>query len=171
MIEALAGSIANRIKTKVPEHPTSVAVLKYSLSLLLNAVFIVGLTILISLLTGKTNEAIIVLVSFALLRQVSGGLHLKSGMSCILVSTITATIVSMSNIGELTTMMITITAAVIMVILAPSKIEKQSRIPKHYYPLLKAISTTIVLSNLFIQSDVIAAAFALQALTLILSRR
>ncbi|WP_138751781.1 accessory gene regulator ArgB-like protein [Paenibacillus sinopodophylli] len=171
MIEAIASSIAVGIKKVVPEHPSSVAVLQYSLALILNGAFIIGLSLLLSIITGKTAEVAIILISFALLRQVSGGLHLKSGMSCVLVSTGVATVLSLVNLGQTITLTITAISMLLMLLLAPSNIEKQSRIPKRYYPILKAVSVVIVAVNLLIQSDVIALAFIAQGITLILTRR
>ncbi|MBY7740315.1 accessory gene regulator B family protein [Paenibacillus polymyxa] len=83
MIEALSNKIAIHIKSVVPDHPASVPVLKHALAVTLNVIFITGSTILIALITGKVKE-----VAFAFLRQMTGGVHLKSGMSCVAVSTL-----------------------------------------------------------------------------------
>lgn len=171
MIESTAFKMALRIKTIVPHHPASVAVMKFSIALILNATFIIVLSLLMSLLTGKTSEVLIVLVGFALLRQLTGGLHLKTGVSCILVSTLFATIISFLELSIAQTHTITLISLIMILIKAPSGIEKQTRIPKKYYPLLKVLGAITVITNLFMHSDVLAIAFFLQGITLFIGRR
>ncbi len=168
MIDALACKMAHRIKSVVPEHPASVARLSYSLTFMLNAGFIILLSLLVSLLTGNTIEALAVLVSFAVLRQVSGGLHLKSGTLCVIASVVGVTLLSYTNIHHsLATPIITGISLVLVLFYAPSGIEKQTRIPPKYYPFLKALSITFVASNFLIASSVVAVTFFIQSLTLI----
>lgn len=78
--------LANQIKRTVPDHPASIPVLKYVLALIINASMIIVLTLLASFFTGRTAEAVTILVAFALLRQMSGGIHLKTGMACVVVT-------------------------------------------------------------------------------------
>ncbi len=58
MLENLAGWIAASIKNVVPEHPASYAVLKFAVAIVLNVVLVIGCTLLISVITGKTAEAV-----------------------------------------------------------------------------------------------------------------
>jgi len=170
MIEAMAQKMAGSIKASVPDHPASEKVLKFAISAILNGVFIVSLSMIISIFTGATLAALVVLISFAILRQMSGGVHLKSGMYCVLVSTMGITLVSLVtyfNIPSQVIIVVNIVNIVLALIFAPSGIEKQTRIPTKYFPLLK-ISTTIVVGlNLFIGSQLLAATFLVQCLTLI----
>ncbi|WP_379167144.1 accessory gene regulator ArgB-like protein [Paenibacillus roseus] len=167
----IAYSLAVKIKNIVPEHPRSVEVLSYSLSFLLNSFFTSMLTFLISFMTGRVLEAIIVMCGFAFLRQLSGGYHLKSGMLCIVVSTGILTGLSMANLNSRFTVAATIVAAILALVYAPSGIERQTRIPTKYFPLLKISTVAVILTNLFFLSDVLAAAFLFQCLTLIQIRR
>lgn len=171
MIDQIAGRLAHEIKLRAPEHPASEQVLKYSLSLIINAAMIIGLTLLISIFTSKTKEVGLILTSFAILRQVSGGLHLKSGIWCVIATTAGATTLSLITMSSTWTIAVTSLSLLGMLLWAPTNIEKQSRIPKKYYPLLKILSCLVVGSNFIIQSDVIALAFLVQALTLYLERR
>jgi len=171
MIEAMAGSLAARIKRIVPEHPASEAVMKYSLSILINTVSIIGLSLLVSVATGRFYEALTVLIAFALLRQMSGGIHLKSGTLCVVVSAAGVTLLSYASFASGIVYGFTGAAALLALIYAPSRIEKQSRIKPKYYPLLRGYSVLLISVNFLIGSPVIAASFLLQGLTLIRGRR
>ncbi len=167
----IAHSLAVKIKSIVPEHPRSVEVLRYSISFLLNAFFTTLFTFIVSLTTGRVVEAIIVMCGFAFLRQLSGGYHLKSGSLCILVTTVIFTLLSLLSFERHITYILIIAAAVLALIYAPSGIEKQTRIPTKYFPLLKIATVVVVLLNIFFLSNSIAAAFFFQCLTLIKVRR
>lgn len=167
MVDGLARQLAIGIKKVVPESPESMEVLKYSISFILNALFIIGFSLMISLFTGRVREVIIVLIGYALLRQVSGGVHLKSGTLCIIVSTAGATLLSFISFNSTILVQVTALSLLLALLFAPSRIEKQTRIPAKYYPLLKLASLAIIASNLVIQSAVLASAFLLQTLTLI----
>ncbi len=78
MIETMAERIAHYIKASTPDHQATVPVLKYALAVLLNMVFILVFTLGIATITGKVVEAAILLGTFALLRQLTGGVHLKT---------------------------------------------------------------------------------------------
>jgi len=171
MIDTLSLHLAKKIKSKVPDHPSSVEVLKYSLLFLLNAAFIVSLTMITSLFTGNSNEAVIALLSFAVLRQASGGIHLHSGVTCIIITTILMTTLSFASFTPMITTCITAAALIVTLIFAPSRLEKQTRFPRKLYPLLKWIAVLIVGINFLIVSPVLAATFLVQALSLITIRR
>ncbi|MCC3376871.1 accessory gene regulator ArgB-like protein [Cohnella sp. REN36] len=167
MIDAVAWKIARGIKSAVPEHPSSVEVLKYAVSFVINTGSIILLSLLLSLFTGRVPEVLTVLVSYAILRQVSGGLHLKSGTLCVVVSTAGITLMSFADFGPAAVAAANAVALLLAAVYAPSRIEGQTRIPKKYYPLLKAVSIIIVASNFLIGSPILAAAFLVQCLTLI----
>jgi len=167
LINALANTIAVGIKAKVPEHPASVAVLQYSISFILNTISVIVLALGISLITGRTMETVVALVAFAALRQVSGGYHLKSGLYCILISTLVILLLSFADFNSTVTMSLNIISAVLVLLFAPSKIERQTKIPARFFPLLKVIGLLMVATSGFIGYPVLAAAFFVQSLTLI----
>ncbi|AIQ29403.1 hypothetical protein P40081_15545 [Paenibacillus sp. FSL P4-0081] len=171
MIEHLARLIARKIKKEVPNHHASTEVLEFSLSILINAAMILISTFLISIFTGRIVETIVALIAFPILRQVSGGFHLKTGMGCVLFTTILMTAISYSDFNNSTIVVLGIISLLLAIFYAPSGIENQSRIPEKYYPLLKVISIFIISINFFILSPVIASAFFVQTLTLIKLRR
>lgn len=167
MIESLADRMAHYIKTAAPDHPASVAILKHALAVVLNVVFILALTLGIAGLTGKIVEAAILLGTFALLRQLTGGIHLKTGMGCVLATSIGVTALSFVQLNYNWTMTATVLSIAFIGVYAPSGIEKQSRIPKRYYPLLKWTALVLVATNLWIGSPIVAISFLAQSLTLI----
>ncbi|WP_110932604.1 accessory gene regulator ArgB-like protein [Paenibacillus bouchesdurhonensis] len=171
MINVMADKIAVGIKRTAPDHPASIAVLRYSIALLLNAALIISITLLLSVFTGRTKEIMILLVSFAVLRQVSGGIHLNSGIKCILTTTTLFTLLSVIELTFSYAMIINGIAAILCLIFAPSRIEKQTRIPLKYYPLLKLASVLIVSSNFLIMSPVLSLSFVAQSVLLIKLRR
>ncbi|MEK3718899.1 accessory gene regulator ArgB-like protein [Paenibacillus sp. FSL R7-0333] len=171
MIESLASRMATGIKHQVPEHPASFAVLKFAIAVILNVLFIVALTLAISLLTGRTNEVVQILVSFALLRQVSGGAHMKSGTACVLFTTALFTILSFIDVNSTVVLLFNGASLLIVLWLAPTGIERQTRIPRNHWPKLKFIAVLLVAANFAIGSPVIAASFLAQSVSLIISRR
>jgi accessory gene regulator B len=171
MLERMAGWAAARIKLMVPEHPASYAVLRFALAVIFNIMLVISCTLLVSLVTGNTAEAGLILISFALLRQVSGGVHLKSGMSCVIVTTVMFTILSYVQAGPAGVQLMNGLSLLLVLLLAPAGIDKQTRIPRQHWPKLKIIAAVLVTMNFFIASPVIAAAFAAQSISLVLAWR
>ncbi|MBP1999494.1 accessory gene regulator B [Paenibacillus shirakamiensis] len=167
MIETMALHIATGIKRLVPEHPASIAVLKHALGILINTFMIIGLCIFISKWIGTIPEMLMILVAFPGLRMVSGGIHLKSGMKCVLITTAAFVILSLLTFSYSVVVVLNILNIILVFLFAPSDIEKQSRIKSRHYPKLKLASTLIVAINLLIGSPTLAVSFLLQALTLV----
>ncbi|AJY73674.1 accessory gene regulator ArgB-like protein [Paenibacillus beijingensis] len=168
MINVMAEKLAVNIKAIVPNHPASVDVLRFSLAILLNGIFIITFSLLISLFFDKTTEVATILIAFAFLRQISGGVHLKSGIACVAVSTIGITIISFSSfLNDKTVFIINIMNILLALIFSPSRIEKQTRIKKKYFPILKISSTLVVAANFVFGSPILAVTFLVQCLTLV----
>ncbi|MGR6764436.1 accessory gene regulator ArgB-like protein [Paenibacillus sp. T2-29] len=166
-LDSIALDIATHIKAVVPDHPASVNVLKHGIAVVINTVSIILLTIGISFFTGKVLDTIVAMVSFSLLRQVVGGIHLKSNLTCIVASTVLLTALSFANFNYNWVLITSILSMILVLIYAPSRIEGRTRIPKRYYPLLKCIGVAIVILNLWLGSPVVAASFFVQSLTLV----
>ena len=169
MLEHLSEWSAARIKVIVPEHPASVSVLKFAIAIVLNVVLVAGLTLSVSLITGNTAEAVMILVSFALLRQVSGGVHLKSGMACVLFTTALFTGLSYVQMDMLYVQLLNVLSLLLVAVLAPIGIDKQTRIPEKHWPKLKLIGAALVIINMFVASPVIAVSFTAQAVSLVIA--
>ncbi len=170
MISIVSEKIAKRIKSVVPEHPRSEKVLAYSISFLLTNLSVIVLSLLISLFTGKFLETVIVLISFALLRNISGGFHLETAWLCIILSTTIVTIIAFSNFGYFYIIVLTSISLILTMIYSP-RIERQTRIPKKYYPVLKILSMVIILISSLLGTPLVTSAFFVQSVTLIRSGR
>ncbi|PZD93151.1 accessory regulator AgrB [Paenibacillus sambharensis] len=167
MIQVFSQRLAESIKAAVPDHPASINVLRYSISFLINALSVIFISTIAGLITGKIAETAIVLVSFALLRQVSGGYHLKSGGLCIAISSALMIVIAQVQLADPYVMLFNCLSALLVLFYAPSRIERQTRIPHKYYPLLKILALLLVAISTVINKDVLAAALLAQSLTLI----
>ncbi|MCF2943420.1 accessory gene regulator B family protein [Paenibacillus tarimensis] len=159
--------IAESIKKAAPDHPASVEVLRYSVSFLINTFLIISFTLSIACITGRLTEACISLFSFALLRQVSGGYHLGSGMWCILLSTLLLTGLTFVEFQPQIIDTMNVVSAVLVLIYAPSRIERQTRISAKHFPVLKLVSFWIVALSFLAGDSVLTATLFVQSLSLI----
>lgn len=135
------------------------------------ASMIILLTLFASFFTGRMTEALAILIAFALLRQLSGGIHLKTGMGCVVVTSVAFTFLSCISLDSWWTSLLTAIALLLVLCFAPSRIEKHSRIPARFYPLLRLLASVLVCTNFIIGSSAVAVAFLVQSLTLIRGRR
>lgn len=167
MIENISQRLAVGLKKRVPDHPASIAVFHFTIAVLINTIAIILLTISIGLWTGRFKEVCVILISFALLRSISGGIHLKSGDKCVVVTTVLFTTISLINIGEWLVFSLNFLSILLAYLFAPSGIEKQSKIDPEHYPKLKFLSIIFIATNFFFMSSILAVTFFVQCLTLI----
>lgn len=167
MIENISQRLATGLKNRVPHHPASVAVFRFTIAVLINTIAIIILTLSIGFWTGNFEEVCIILVSFALLRAVSGGIHLKSGDKCVVVTTALFTTISIIDISQWVVFTLNSLSILLAYIYAPSRIEKQSKIDPKHYPKLKLLSIIIIATNFLFMSSILAVTFFVQCLTLI----
>jgi Accessory gene regulator B. len=113
------------------------------------------------------RETMQVLFAFGLLRMISGGYHFKSASVCIVVSAGVAALLPFVELSIFYINILNITNMVLTIILSPSRIEEQTRIPSKYFPLLKIGSTVLVASNFLFQSQLLAITWFIQVLSLI----
>lgn len=162
-IDSAASYLAKVIR-KHNEHAGSEIALKYALSLTINTSLAITVSLLISLITNRFDEAIIGIGIFLLIRYVSGGVHLSSSVACCITSIlIFITIANVPTEYTSISMYLNIISFIILFFTAPNNIKDVSRIPQKFYPLLKIVTLLIISSNFFIKSTVFTAAFILQA--------
>ncbi|ETT45255.1 hypothetical protein C162_22003 [Paenibacillus sp. FSL R7-269] len=171
MIDKLAQNTALSIKKVVPHHPASVPVLKYALEAVYNTIFIIFFSLAIGVMTGRAIEVAGVLISFATLRQITGGIHLRSNTLCVLISTAGSTALSFVQFGTTTIYIVSAIAGVLTLIYAPSRLNQHSRYPKRYYPALKVAGVGLIALTLLFPSAPIAASILIQSCTLINQRK
>ncbi len=167
MIEYLAQHAAEYIKARSPKHPASIAVLKHALAIIINMAMIIILTTIVTVAIGTWYNAIVMMVTFVILRQITGGYHLRSGIWCVVVSSSLFIGLSLVHIPQNVILIITAISILLILLFAPSRIEKQSRIPRKYYPVLKVLGGCIVAINFLIGSEAIALALLAQSILLI----
>lgn len=151
--------------------PPPIGVIVYALDIVVNTLGIVLLTIIIGLLTGNLSAMMACLGALAMLRFVSGGVHLRNNITCITASSITIAIIPFIDLSDRLNVYVTAAALIVVAIKAPSNYDKHARIPRKYYPLMKVIACIIVGVNLLIASDVLALTYIIQAVTLLPSSR
>lgn len=168
MIDKISMQLSVVLKRKFPNGLPELETINYVHKFFISNVIPIVLILLIALSTGSLASVALSLFGFAFLRLFSGGLHLKSVAACAILSAVVVFIIPL--LGEIMnsyTHLLIIITAIIVSIYAPSNIRKQTRIPEKYFIHLKIISILIVVSNLLIESSVLAVAYLVQAVTLI----
>lgn len=166
LIENIAADMARQIKNIVPDHPKSYEVIKHGISIFINTVSIIILTVLISFFSGHLYEVIITMVGFLVLRMFSGGYHLKTGASCVVITSLLFTIISFISMSDITQYFLIAFSSILVLRYSPSNIE-DTIIPEKFYPYLKLISFVLVLQCIWILEDSLTLSLFVQALLLI----
>jgi len=167
VIAKLSTRIAEFIR-KNDTNAASMEVLMFSLTIVLNALFITVAILAISAITGRLLTGVLLIISYVTLRFFSGGVHLPTSRLCNAISIgVFCVLMFLSvpywNVG------VTLNALAFMLILAyaPTKdIMHLNRLGPKYTIHFKLISIALVLVNFWIQSPVLALAFFTQALSL-----
>jgi accessory gene regulator B len=149
------------------ERPASVPVIQYALHIVFNTAGGVILSLVIGGLTGNFGATALTLAAFALLRYLTGGYHMKSGVACVIVSSAIVSAIPHVALPEIWTYVVTAAALVITAIKAPANYDKYARIPKRYYPLLKLIACGVIAVNFAVGSEILAITYIVQALLLL----
>lgn len=171
MVETLALKIAKAIKKIEPDQTASVEILKFSLEFILNSLITLLVISAIGIFTGSIGQTLLGMAAFVLLRFFSGGLHLNKAMHCSLLTTVLIGAAPHIPLHVTGIWIATGISFVTILIFAPSNIEGHARIPKKYFPVLKAVSALIVLSNLIFMNPTISLVHLIQALTTISLKR
>lgn len=162
-----ANSIATWIKNANPEKTASIEVMEYALSIVINTVIIVSMSLMIGFISDEFIETAITLFSFALLRFFSGGIHLKSSFGCIATSILVCS--AIPHLPELSANWIfvaTFVSILLLLFFAPH-IDGETKIKKSIRPFLKWFSVVIVCSNFILCSSILSVIFLVQSLTVI----
>ncbi len=165
MLRKVAADLNVRMKSHGVEAP-SIDVIAYALSIVTNTLSIIGVSLLIGLVTGEFGRTLLLLGIFALIRYLSGGYHLKSGLWCIVVSSAMMGGLPHIRLDEQWINILTVISLVVFLWFAPANYDKYARISPKYFPMLKITSALIVASNFYFVSDLLATAVFTQALLL-----
>lgn len=165
MLEKLSRHISRDIKKSDPESTVSLEVLEYAIGIRLNFIATLILTAILGVINGHFLETILALAAFVAARKFSGGYHLKSLTLCAIISSLLFAWIPLIHIQEEHTVFLTLLSCIIFIIFSPNIMEDLN--PSKWDPYMKLISTTIVSSNLLINSPILGLAFFAQALLII----
>jgi accessory gene regulator B len=167
MIESFAERIAISIERLNDGKKVSVPVMKFAII----SVFTTSLTILLTLLFGLITRhfwpTVLAMVSFAVLRNLSGGYHFKSPMVCVVASTAVLVAIPLIPVSDPFILILTGISAVLTAIFAPARLAGTTRIPQRYFPLMKWAAVAVVVCNFLLQSPVLALTFFIQSISLL----
>lgn len=167
MIEKLSVRIANFIQSN-NKNAASMDVLMFSLTVVLNTLFVVIMILLIGAVTGRFVEAVILFVSFVGLRFFSGGMHLPTSRLCNTISIGLFVILMHLPVPFWSAGFILNALALVMVLFfAPTEdIMHLNLLGPKYTIHFKLVSLALVAANFWIQSPLLALGFFTQSLTL-----
>ncbi|MGF9913917.1 accessory gene regulator B family protein [Paenibacillus ehimensis] len=164
--DRVATRIARTIRENYPEA-ASEKVLFYSLSLLLNTMFAIVVTLSLCMMTKHLAEAAVTILIFLLIRYLSGGFHFSSSMICSLWTIFILTMSAHVRFDYFYTgACFDVISIIIFGLKAPKGLNNISRIAPKYYPILKCVCVLFISLNFFIQSSMLSTIFLIQALTL-----
>ncbi|WP_397386730.1 accessory gene regulator ArgB-like protein [Paenibacillus sp. MMS20-IR301] len=166
-LNSLALKISIAIKRINPEETVSIEIMKYSLGIILNTLLTFIVSLSIGFILGNFFDTLIFYISLSLLRVFSGGIHLKTAAACNIVTILICCMTPyLFQLSDNQLLYGTILCIILMLLFAPNP-DKNTQIPKKWYPLLKSISLILVGLNFFIGSSVIGLAFLVQSVTII----
>jgi len=167
MIEAFSERISGYLYERNERKNVSKEVMKYALiSIMTNAGTII-LALCIGLLVGKFMETCLAMLVTAALRLLAGGHHLQSPILCILSSAAVVAAVPFIPLPATLVIVFSLASAFIVWRFAPVGFKNNTRISDQTLKVMKYAAIVMVLSNLLIQSDILAASWMIVALTLI----
>jgi accessory gene regulator B len=171
MIETLSRRMAVRMKEIHPGHPISTEVLAFALGSIINIFGTIVVSLTLAAFLGQLQETALAMLAFAALRAISGGRHLKTSISCMLVTSIGANLIPMAAkyipFSKYSIILMTMISMALTAVFATRKIERQTRIPKKYYPLLRVLSVLLIATNFIFLNSIIAISHFIQSVLLI----
>lgn len=172
MINYIALKLSKTLKSKYPEELPSIDIMRYSIKFIIINAIPIAIIVCLSYIFGFLSNALIALLSFSLLRMVSGGFHFKSPEMCSLFSSITILLIGYfgSWFGQ-ASIYFNIMSLILNIIYSPSNITKQTRIKEKYFFIFKIISVVIVICSMIINNHIISTAIFIQSLLLVRSLR
>jgi len=167
LIDKLSIKIATFIQ-KNNSQAASMDVLMFSLTVVLNAIFCTIMILGIGAVTGRFLEALLLLVSFVVLRFFSGGMHLPTSKLCNFISISLFVILMHLPVPYWTAGFICNAVAFLLVLIyAPTKDIMHLNLLGPKYTLHFKIACILFIGvNFWLQSPYMAMAFLAQTLTL-----
>lgn len=141
--------------------------LYYGLQIIVNFLIVTTILFIITIIFGMFLKTLLVFVFIALLRQFSGGVHLKSSEVCAVVSVaIMLFIVKLPMLNYI--YYLDYVSLIVMILYSPATFKVRYEKRKMVYIILKLLSISIVLLNIFlIKNFQVSFIFLIQALSVI----
>lgn len=153
IVEKLSKTVATYLSENTHDKQKySYNKLYYGLQIIINFVIVTTIIMLLSALLGVFSKTMFIYIMIVLLRQWSGGLHVKSTELCAVVSIILP--IGMALIPDVHHyFLVDMATAVIILIYAPAtfKVSKTRKVSA--YNRMKVLSVLMVLSNILIFKD------------------
>ncbi|OMD66779.1 accessory gene regulator B family protein [Paenibacillus odorifer] len=168
MINNLSLYISKKLIEKYEEEMPVLNILKYSIKFLIVNLLPVLFLLILSMITGGLTNYIKAMIGFALLRQVSGGYHIKRAELCVVIST--SSIFLIANFSYLLSGYVdsmNLISLLLVLIFSPSNIEEQTRVNKKYHFVFKILSVIFIILSMYISDVVFSVAIIFQCLLLI----
>jgi len=168
MIERLSHLLAIRIKNANPDQTASIDIMKFSIIGIINNSITFVLILLIGSVGGHLYQTCIALLAFMVLRIFAGGFHFNSPITCIVVSTVTISVIPYlsSLLNTPLIILFNLISVIITLVYAPSNIKK-TRISQSRCKIYKAIAVLLVSSNFLFLSPSISLSFLIQNISII----
>lgn len=167
MIEQLAGKIAVKIKEASPEDTASVEVMKFALIGLLQNGITITAALIAGLISGTFLEVLLAVVSFMILRLVSGGYHFSSMLACAIFSFSIFVAIPFIPLSYFMIIILNTVSFILCLVFSPSNIKGHIRVSEKYFFVFKVLSILLVSINFWLANPIVALGFFVQSLLLI----
>jgi accessory gene regulator B len=163
----LSEKLAHWTRRQNPDEPRDFENLRYQYAVTINFVSIVCLSLIGGLITGRLADTMTAAAAFMVLRAFSGGFHFRSLDVCTVVTAVIFIAIPFVPADSFMYVLNAFSAALVA-LLAPTNLKNTFWTGNDTVKrVFKAIAVTIVLTNFYVMSPVIAVAFTVQALLLI----
>jgi accessory gene regulator B len=166
MIEVFSERISGYVYRHNERKHVSQEVMKYALISIMTNVATVILSLIIGFIDGKFKETCLALIMIAILRYLAGGHHLKSPVLCIIASSVAVAAVPYITLSTPLIFVCTLISALLVWKYAPVGFKNHTLLSDSRLMVMKYVGFTLILSNFFFQSDILAVSWIIVSLTL-----
>lgn len=167
MIETFSERISGYLYDRNERNDVSKEVMKYALISIMTNTATIILSLCIGLIDGKFKETCIALIVTAALRLLAGGRHLSSPVLCIIASSAVVAVVPFIPLNTPLIYACSVVSILLVWRYAPVDFKNNTRISDKTLTIMKYTGMALILSNLLIQSEILAVSWFIVALTLI----
>jgi len=159
--------IAVYLKRVNPQHSASVEVIAFAIRSLSNFIITTIVSLVIAYFLRQTTAVLLAMISFAVLRSITGGYHLKTSIGCVVATSLMVNLIPFIPVHQYAFYGMTFLSMLLCGIFGARNINHTTRIPEKYFPLLRVLSIMVISTNLIVQSNVVALSFFAQSLSLV----